>query len=133
MRTRVALVLAGVALLGYGVRLLAGAARTPGQSVALGAWLLAGLLPLILVLPLVGGVGLLVARTLPRPLRTTAAVGVAVSGVLLLVAVPTLTGPTAGATGVEWGGLLAFLGVFWGLLLGATLSRIARDQRRGRW
>ncbi|MBO4209624.1 hypothetical protein [Micromonospora echinofusca] len=130
MRTRVALVLVGLALLGYGIRLLAGTARTPGQAVALGTWLLAGLLLPVLVLPLVGGVGLLVARTLPRPLRTTVAVGAGTSGLLLLVAVPGLAAPTAGVT---WGGLLAFLGVFWALLLGATQSRIARDQRRGRW
>lgn len=133
--------LLGAALLGYGGWLLLGqVTRDPGQLGSLGAWFLAGP-PVhdVLLAPVVAGGGLLVARTLPWPWRGTVAIGAVVSAALVLVAVPVLIRPAADAPdpGLHdrpyLTGLLIFLAVFWGLLLASALSRIARDQRRGRW
>lgn len=136
---RVLLVAAGAGLLGYGGWLLLHQLRwTPEYLISLGLWFGAGpVLHELLVGPVVALLGLLVARALPRPWRTTIAAGMVATGVLLLVGIPVMTRPAAGPPNpglhdrAHLPGLLAFLAAMWGVLLAATVLHVARDQRRG--
>ncbi|MDT0276551.1 hypothetical protein [Blastococcus goldschmidtiae] len=90
-------VLPGLLAVGYGAYGLLGA----GDRVPLSAWgtwfVGSALLHDLLIAPVWIGLGWLAARLLPRPARPAAVVGVAVAGVLTLVALPFLLGPGASA------------------------------------
>jgi hypothetical protein len=118
---RTLLALAGLAMLGYGAVLAwdFGTSRTVNAVQGL-AWFVGG--PLVhdgLVAPAVGLVGLVLARVLPAPLRTPVAVGVVLTAVLTLLAIPLLWRPYYVATNPglhdrDYGtGLLIALGIVW--------------------
>jgi hypothetical protein len=130
------LALAGLALLGYGAVLAweFASSRTV-NAVQGGAWFIAG--PIIhdgLVAPVVGIVGLGLARILPRPWRAPVAVGLVLTGVLTLLSVPLLWRPfgTAVNPGLhdrDYGtGLAIALGVVWICVIVGGLAQ----QRRSR-
>lgn len=85
-------VLPGLAAAGYGAIGLLGA----GSSVPLHAWLVwfvgSALLHDLVIAPVWIGLGWLAGRLLPPPARPAATVGVAVAGVLTLVALPFVLG-----------------------------------------
>ncbi|MBM0240432.1 hypothetical protein JNW88_31160 [Micromonospora sp. ATA32] len=134
------LVVAGTAVIGYGGWLqLRQSGRTPQALLSLALWFGAGpVLHDLLVAPAVAVAGLAVARLLPAPWRTTVAAGAVTTAAVVLVAIPVLTRPAAAPPnpGLDdrayLPGLLAFLAVFWVLILAATLRDVARDRRRGR-
>jgi hypothetical protein len=134
------LVVAGTAVIGYGGWLqLRQSGRAPQVLLSLALWFGAGpVLHDLLVAPAVAVVGLAVARLLPAPWRTTVAAGAVTTAAVVLVAIPVLTRPAAAPPnpGLDdrayLPGLLAFLAVFWVLILAATLREVARDRRRGR-
>jgi hypothetical protein len=86
-----------------------------------------------LIAPLVGLTGLLIARRLPQPWRTPVAAGGALSGILVLLAIPLLWHPFGAPTnpGLHDGnyalGLLISLAVVW---LGATAAGTLRNHTR---
>lgn len=85
--TRVLVGVLGIAALAWGGLL----ALDLSEQVSVGAWFLAG--PLVhdfLLAPIVGGLGLLLARTLSPVWRTPVAVGATLTGVLVVLAVPLL-------------------------------------------
>lgn len=92
---RVVLALAGLALLAYGAVLAwdFGTSRTINAVEGL-AWFVGG--PVVhdgLVAPIVGVLGLLVTRWVARPWRTPVTVGLVLTGVLTLLAIPLLWRP----------------------------------------
>jgi hypothetical protein len=92
---RVVLALAGLALLAYGAVLAwdFGTSRTINAVEGL-AWFAGG--PVVhdgLVAPIVGVLGLLITRWVARPWRTPVTVGLVLTGVLTLLAIPLLWRP----------------------------------------
>ncbi|MEU4447877.1 hypothetical protein AB0K14_04650 [Actinosynnema sp. NPDC050801] len=82
----------GAAMGAWGALLL-----VPLVDVDLALWFVGGPVVHDLVLaPLFGGVGLLIARWVPKPWRAAVRVGGALTGVLVLLAVPLLWRPFAG-------------------------------------
>ncbi|HEX6347589.1 hypothetical protein [Umezawaea sp.] len=128
----------GVVLLGRGVvELLPVVADSP---LSLGGWLLGGpVLHDVLLAPLVGLGGTVLARVLPAPWRAPVGAGLVVSGVLVLLAVPYLwrafSGPvTPGLHDRPYpAGLLVALTVVWTAVVVAGLarSRNTRPRRDG--
>jgi hypothetical protein len=138
--TRVLLALSGLALLGYGVVLAWEFATSRTVNAVQGiAWFVGG--PLVhdgLVAPAVGVAGLVLGRLVPATWRTPVTVGVVLSGVLTLVAIPLLWRPygTAVNPGLhdrDYGVALAVaLGAVWVAVLGvACVIRFAGWCRRG--
>lgn len=137
---RVLLGAVGAGVLGYGAWLLWAQVTWEADFVLpLGGWLVAG--PILhdwVLTPLTTLGGLLLARTLPRPWRTTVVAGLVTTGVLLLVGIPLLTRPMPAAPnpGLDdrdyLPGLLLYLAVFWVLLLGATAGYVAAVAQRRR-
>ncbi len=89
---RVILVVAGLAALAWGAALLAGfAVPAPGQALVAAGWLLGG--PVVhdaVIAPVCGLAGLAVTRLAPPRWRLPLTVGLVVSAVLALLAVPLL-------------------------------------------
>ncbi|GAB1515345.1 hypothetical protein [Actinophytocola sp. KF-1] len=130
------LALTGLALLGYGAVLAweFAASRTV-NAVQGAAWLVGG--PIVhdgLVAPAVGLAGLGLAKVLPRPWHTPVTVGVVLTGVLTLLAVPLLWRPFGGATNPglhdrDYGtGLAVALGIVWGVVVIAGLAQQYRSR-----
>jgi len=132
--TRVLLALSGLALLAYGTVLAWEFATSRTVNAVQGAaWFIGG--PLVhdgVVAPAVGLTGLLLTRVLPGPWRTPVVVGVVLSGVLTLVAIPLLWRPygTAVNPGLhdrDYGaGLAIALGAVWLAVVAAGLVRSTR-------
>jgi hypothetical protein len=125
------LVLLGTALSAYGLWLL-----WPNRATT-AAWLLGGpILHDAVVAPLVGLAGLLLVRILPdRAVRQWVAAGLAVSGTLLLIAVPLVWRPDRaphypGLNDRDYApGLAIWLGATWAaVVLGAAVTA-ARNRR----
>lgn len=100
----------------------------PLVDVDLALWFVAG--PVVhdlLLAPLFGGVGLLIARWVPTPWRAAVQVGGTFTGVLVLLAVPLLWrpfagGPNPGLLDRDYGvGLLVAVAVVWSAVLVVTL------------
>jgi hypothetical protein len=131
---RVILALAGLALLGYGSVLAWEFATSRTVNAVQGAaWFVGG--PLVhdgLVAPAVGVAGLALTRLVPRPWRTPVAVGVVVTAVLTLLAVPLLWRPFGVVTNPglhdrNYGaGLAIAVGVVW---LAVAVAGVARAQK----
>jgi hypothetical protein len=137
MRTRILLVLIGVAAIGYGA---VGVLRTASDSHPVrwaldlvGASLLHDLLlaPLVLLLAVAG------RRWLPASWRVPAAVFLVVGGSLVLIAVPVLgrpgarpDNPTLLPRDYPWGLTVALTAVAVAVVLGTLLVRTARRRRR---
>jgi hypothetical protein len=105
----------GVAMGAWGAFLL-----LPLVDVDLAVWFVGGpVLHDVLLAPLFGGVGLLIARWVPRPWRAAVQVGGTLTGVLALLAVPLLWRPFAGPSNPGLNdrdyplGLLVAVGVVW--------------------
>lgn len=115
---RVLLALPGLVALGWGIFLLTQIAFT--QQLVAGGWLLGG--PILHDLLIAPFVGLLTAHIASARWRVPALTGLAVSGVLVLLAVPLLwrpfgTLPSPGLhDGHPLGGLLVALAVVWVLV-----------------
>lgn len=134
--SRIVLSLAALACLVWGVALAVDLARrSPLDGRSLAGWLIGGPLVHDLVLaPLVGVTGLLLARWARPSWRAPLQVGAAVSGILVLLAVPELWRPFAPAVnpGVADrdypAGLLIWLAAVWlaVLVTGLIRARIAR-------
>ncbi len=133
---RIVLALAGLALLGYGAVLAweFGTSRTVNAVEGL-AWFAGG--PIVhdgLVAPVVGLAGLVLARRLPRPWRVPVTVGVVLSAILTLLAVPLLWRPfgvptNPGLHDRDYGtGLAIALGVVWLAVIAAGLAQWARSK-----
>jgi hypothetical protein len=92
---RVLLAMSGLALLAYGAVLTWEFATSRTVNAVQGiAWFVGG--PLVhdgIVAPAVGLIGLALTRVMPQPWRTPVAVGVVLSGVLTLLAIPLLWRP----------------------------------------
>lgn len=92
---RVLLAMSGLALLAYGAVLTWEFATSRTVNAVQGiAWFVGG--PLVhdgIVAPAVGLIGLALTRVTPQPWRTPVAVGVVLSGVLTLLAIPLLWRP----------------------------------------
>jgi len=134
--TRAALAVVGLALLAYGGLLAWEFATSRTINAVQGiAWFVGG--PVVhdgLVAPLVGVLGLLIARFVPATWRAPVAVGVVLSAVLTLLAIPLLWRPFGVATNPGLhdrdyaAGLAIALGVVW---LGVLVSGITRRLRGG--
>ncbi|MFY1692162.1 hypothetical protein [Plantactinospora sp. WMMB782] len=130
---RTVLIGLGLAAAAYGVTVL----PRPGPLLP---WLLAGpLLHDLLVAPLVGLVGLVLGRLVPdRTTRTRIGAGLAVTAILLLVAVPLLWRPAPGPPnpGLQDRNYLIqlaiWLAVLWGgIAIGQRLRRrVARSRQK---
>ena len=131
---RILIALAGLALLGYGAVLAwdFGTSRTVNAVEGL-AWFVGG--PLVhdgLVAPVVGIVGLALTRWLARPWRTPVTVGLVLTAVLTLLAIPLLWRPfgvprNPGLHDGDYGtGLAVALGVVW---LAVVLAGLAQWRR----
>lgn len=127
----------GTAVLGYGVWLLLQQVQWRTDFLfSLGGWLVAGP-PLhdLLVAPATALVGLFLARSLPRPWRTTVSIGLFATATLFLIGGPVLTRPMAGPPnpGLDdrnyLPGLLWFVAAMWVLLLTAAAARAAWRRR----
>ena len=92
MRWRVGLGTLGIAAIGYGGwGVLTGGVATDPPVTA--AWLLAGaLLHDLVLVPLVAVAGWLVTRTVPATVRPVVRAGLAVAGLVTVVALPVLSG-----------------------------------------
>jgi len=129
---RLLLGVAGLAAAAYGAWLLR------PQLPAAAAWLVAGpVLHDAVVAPLVGLTGLALGRLLPRAARGWVAAGLAVTGTLLLIAIPLVwrphrAPPNPGLQDRDYVGSLAvWLAALWlGVLLAAIAARY-RARRRG--
>ncbi|KAA9154588.1 hypothetical protein FPZ12_031685 [Amycolatopsis acidicola] len=125
---RILLVLPGLAALAWGIVLLSQLAFR--QQLVTGGWLLGG--PIVHDLLIAPFVGLLVSHVVSVRWRVPLLTGLAVSGVLVLLAVPLLwrTFGTPPSPGLHDGhplvGLLVALAVVWVLVLGAGLVRRVR-------
>ncbi len=132
--TRAALAVVGLALLAYGGVLAWEFATSRTVNAVQGlAWFVGG--PVVhdgLVAPLVGVLGLLIARFVPAPWRAPVAVGVVLSAVLTLLAIPLLWRPFGVVTNPGLhdrdyaAGLIVALGVVW---LGVLVSGMTRRLR----
>lgn len=133
---RVLIALAGLALLGYGAVLAwdFGTSRTINAVEGL-AWFVGG--PVVhdgLVAPAVGLVGLVIAKRLARPWRTPVTVGLVLTGVLTLLAVPLLWRPfgvprNPGLHDGNYGaGLAIALGVVWLVVVLTGLAQWRRSK-----
>ena len=128
MIIRVLLAVAGVAAAAWGALLALDLSLTDNTEIA--TWLVAG--PLVhdlLAAPLVGVLGLLLARVLPPPWRTPVVAGAVLSAVLFLLAMPLLwrrypAPVNPGLHDRDYGpALLACLAVVWVAALGAGAVR----------
>lgn len=135
--TRVIFALAGLAMLGWGALLgwefISASTERAVQGIA---WFVGG--PLLhdgLVAPLVGLIGLAIVRWVPQPWRAPVAIGVVLSAILTLLAIPLLWRPFGVAVnpGLHDGnyvlGFAVSLAVVW---LGAVAGGIVRVLRRSR-
>lgn len=135
--SRAVLLLAGLAALAWGVllalRVLRASTRNGLSAIA---WVLGP--PIVhdaVIAPLVGAVGLLLAYRLREPWRTPVTAGAVASGVLLIIAVPTLwrTFSPAVNPGLDdrdyAAGLLVGLAVVWAATLLTGLARRRRARR----
>lgn len=130
------LALIGLALLGYGAVLAWEFAGSRTVNAVQGAaWFVGG--PIGhdgLVAPVVGLVGLGLARVLPRPWHTPVAVGLVLTGVLTLLGVPLLWRPYGGVTNPglhdrDYGtGLAIALGIVWAVVVIAGLAQQHRSR-----
>ncbi|GAB2686680.1 hypothetical protein GCM10027271_56800 [Saccharopolyspora gloriosae] len=138
--TRALLAAAGLAMIGWGGWYLA-AELLADEAIrwSVLGWLAAGpVLTDLVLLPLAGLVGWTAARVLPRSWRAPAAVGMVLSAVLALLAVPFLWRTYApnqnpGLLDRDYStGLLIALAVVWGavLLTALTTAIAARVRRR---
>ncbi|MCT2582946.1 hypothetical protein [Actinophytocola gossypii] len=127
---RVVLAVLGVAALAWGAWLAVESVSVPALL-----WFAGG--PVVhdaVVAPLVGVVGLAVARFVPERWRAPVAVGAVSSGVLVVLAVPLLWRPygvpeNPGLHDRDYVlGLAVALGVVW---VGVLVSGLARPRRRG--
>jgi hypothetical protein len=106
----------------------------PVVSVDLALWFVAGpVVHDVLLAPLFAGLGLLVARRVPKPWRAAVLVGGTFTGVLVLLAVPLLWrpfagGPNPGLVDRDYAvGLLVAVGVVWlGVLTTTLAGRVKR-------
>jgi hypothetical protein len=134
--TRVLLALSGLALLAYGAVLTWDFATSRTVNAVQGAaWFIGG--PLLhdgVVAPAVGLTGVVLTRIVPKPWHTPALVGVVLSGVLTLLAIPLLWRPfgTAVNPGLHdrnYGVALAVaLGVVWLTVLLAGLAQLTKSK-----
>jgi len=132
--TRAAFALAGLALLAYGGWLAWEFASSRTINAVQGlAWFVGG--PVVhdgLVAPLVGVTGLVIARFVPAAWRAPIAVGVVLSAVLTLLAIPLLWRPFGVATNPGLhdrdypSGFLIALGVVWLVVLLTGITRRVR-------
>ena len=130
------LALTGLALLGYGAVLAWEFASSRTVNAVQGAaWFVGG--PIVhdgLVAPVVGLLGLGLAKVLPRPWHRPVTVGLVLTGVLTLLAVPLLGRPFGGATNPglhdrDYGtGLAVALGVVWALVAIVGLAQQHRSR-----
>lgn len=137
---RVLLAAAGLAMIGWGGWYLAAevlADEAIGWSVL--GWLAAGpVLTDLVLLPLAGLIGWTAARLLPRSWRAPAAVGLVLSTVLVLLAVPFLWRDFApnqnpGLVDRDYpAGLLTALAVVWGVVLIAAITTAIAARMRAR-
>lgn len=120
----------GVAMGSWGAFLL-----LPLVDVDLALWFIGG--PVVhdlLLAPLLGGLGLLVARWVPERWRAPVQVGGLLTGVLLALAVPLLWRPFAGSPNPGLNdrdylvGLLVAVAVIWLGVLAVTLTRPRADR-----
>jgi hypothetical protein len=136
--TRILLATTGLALLAYGAVLAweFGTSRTVNAVQGI-AWFVGG--PLVhdgLVAPAVGLVGLLLTRTVTPPWRTPVTVGLVLTAVLALLAVPLLWRPFGVVTNPglhdrNYGaGLAITLGVVWLAVAVTGLAATASRSRR---
>lgn len=138
--TRVLLAMSGLALVAYGGLLAWEFATSRAVNAVQGAaWFIGG--PLVhdaIVAPAVGLIGLVLTRIVPKPWRTPVAVGVVVSGVLTLVAIPLLWRPygmftNPGLHDRDYGaGLAIALGAVWLTVIATGLIRRTRSTRSTR-
>ena len=134
---RVVLALVGLALLGYGAVLAWEFASSRTVNAVEGAaWFVGG--PLVhdgLVAPAVGLAGLALTRFVPGPWRTPVVVGVVLTAVLTLLAVPLLWRPFGVVTNPglhdrDYGaGLLIALGTVWVAVAAAGAIRAQKAHR----
>jgi hypothetical protein len=133
---RIVLALAGLALLGYGAVLAweFGTSRTVNAVEGL-AWFVGG--PIVhdgFVAPVVGLVGLVIATRLAQPWRTPVTVGLVLTAVLTLLAIPLLWRPfgVARNPGLHDGnygaGLAIALGVVWLAVVAVGLAQWRRSK-----
>ena len=130
------LAVTGLALLGYGAVLAWEFAGSRTVNAVQGAaWFVGG--PIVhdgLVAPVVGLVGLGLARVLPRPWHRPVVVGLVLTGVLTLLSVPLLWRPYGGATNPglhdrDYGtGLAVALGIVWVVVVAAGLAQQHRSR-----
>jgi len=131
---RIVLALVGLALLGYGAVLAWEFATSRTVNAVQGAaWFVGG--PLVhdgLVAPVVGVAGVALARFVPRQWRTPVAVGVVLTAVLTLLAIPLLWRPFGVVTNPglhdrNYGlGLAVALGAVW---LAVAAAGVIRSQK----
>jgi hypothetical protein len=102
----------------------------PLVDVDLALWFVAGpVVHDVLLAPLFAGIGLLVARWVPRPWRAAVLVGGTVTGVLVLLAVPLLWRPFGGSRNPGLldrdypAGLLVAVAVVWVAVVATTLVK----------
>lgn len=137
---RVLLALSGLALLAYGAVLAWEFATSRTVNAVQGAaWFIGG--PLIhdgIIAPAVGLTGWVLARIVPTPWRTPVTVGVLLSGVLTLIAIPLLWRPygtvvNPGLHDRNYGtGLAIALGAVWLAVAAAGMTRHIRSTRTTR-
>jgi hypothetical protein len=129
------LALTGLALLGYGAVLAWEFASSRTVNAVQGAaWFVGG--PIVhdgLVAPVVGLVGLGLAKVLPRPWHRPVVAGLVLTGVLTLLGVPLVWRPYGGATNPglhdrDYGaGLAIAVGIVW---VAVVLAGLAQQHRR---
>jgi hypothetical protein len=135
---RAVLVATGVLVAAWGGWLLRPEVTSSSNALSVAKWLIAGsLLHDLIVAPVVALVGLLVARTAPRPWRVPVITGLAVSGVLVLVGLPVLLRPSAGPPNPGLAdrhylpGLLVALAVIWVIVAVAGMTATGREHAGG--
>lgn len=137
---RAILLVIGLAVLSWGAFLLIQwAIPMPNQALVAAGWLIGP--PVVhdaVIAPACGLVGLLVARWAPEPWRAPLAIGLIMTVILTLLAVPLLwrtfgTPPLPGLHDVDrLPGLLIALAVVWGVVLIAGITRTVRRRTLGR-
>ncbi|WAL69518.1 hypothetical protein ORV05_17655 [Amycolatopsis cynarae] len=134
---RVILLAAGLAGLAWGaVLLIQWAIPQPDQALVAAGWLIGGpVLHDAVIAPVCGLVGLAVARLAPRHWRAPLTIGLVVSAILALLAVPLLWRAFGAPSqpGLHdrnvLPGLLIALAVVWGLVVVAGVLRTVRSSR----